>query len=46
MIKIIKLIGKEKDIEQAIAELESNIQYDNLNVKIELINKVKGGKVK
>lgn len=35
MVKqIIMLIGKKDDIEQAIAELKSNIQYDNLNVKV------------
>jgi len=32
--KIIRLIGTKEEIEQAIAELESNIQYDNLGVKV------------
>ena len=30
----IKLVGKEEDIKQSLAELQSNILYDNLNVKI------------
>jgi hypothetical protein len=30
----IKLVGTKENIEQAIAELESNIQYDNLEVEI------------
>lgn len=34
MEKIIILIGQKDDIEQAIAELKSNIQYDNLEVII------------
>jgi hypothetical protein len=35
MKKIIKLVGTEENIERAIAELESSIQYENLEVKIE-----------
>lgn len=32
--KVITLIGQKNDIEQSISELKSNIQYDNLEVKI------------
>ena len=38
MLKIIILTGKKDDVEQAIAELQSNIQYDNLEVKIKYGN--------
>lgn len=34
MEKTIILTGREGDIKQAIAELKSNIQYDNLNVEV------------
>ena len=30
----IKLIGTKRNIEQAISELKSNIDYDNLEVEI------------
>lgn len=34
MKKQIILVGLKKDIKQAIIELKSNIDYDNLEVKI------------
>lgn len=33
---VIKLVGKAEDIDQAFADLKSNIEYDRLDVKVSL----------
>ncbi len=35
---IIKLTGSKRAVEQALAELTSNIDYDGLDVKVEVLN--------